>query len=57
MANSNQNKNIIDISEEKKKELGILKILNIIISEDGEDKYNCIMEDGNIKAIPTSELE
>jgi len=57
MANSNQNKNIIEVSEEKKKELGILKILNIIIPEEGEDEYNCVMEDGKIKAIPASELE
>lgn len=57
MANSNQNKNIIKVSKEKKKKLGILKILNIIISEDEEDKYNCVMEDGNIKAIPASDLK
>jgi len=57
MANSNQNKNIIEVSEEKKKELGILKILNIIIPEEGEDEYNCVMESGEIKVISASELE
>jgi hypothetical protein len=57
MANSNQNKNIVEISEKKKKELGILKVLNIIIPEDGEDEYNCVMEDGSTKTIPASELK
>jgi hypothetical protein len=56
MANSNQNKNILKVSEKKKKELGILKVLNIIIPEDGEDEYNCVMEDGTIKTVPASSL-
>ena len=56
MENSNQNKNIVEIPEEKLKEKGILKVLNIVISEDEEDKYNCIMEDGKVVAIPASEL-
>jgi len=54
---SNQNKNKPNIPEEKLKEKGILKILNVIIPEEGEDLYNCVTEDGTIKAIPASELE
>ena len=56
MANSNQNKNIIEVSEKKLKEKGVLKVLNIVISEDEEDKYNCITEEGKVVIIPASEL-
>jgi len=55
--NSNQNKNEPKISEKELKKKGILKILNIIISDDKEDKYNCIMVDGTIKTILASELQ
>jgi hypothetical protein len=54
--NSNENKNIVEVPEEKLKELGILKVLNIIISEEGEDNYNCVMETGEIKTVPASSL-
>ena len=57
MENSNKNKNIVDIPEEVLKEKKILKVLNIIISEEGDDLYNCVMEDGSTKAIPASELK
>ena len=53
---SNQNKNKPNIPEEKLKEKGILKILNVIIPEEGEDLYNCIMEDGTIKIISASDI-
>ena len=53
---SNGNKNQVDVPKEKLEKLGILKVLSIIISDEGEDKYNCIMEDGNKKVFPASEL-
>jgi hypothetical protein len=54
--NLNENKNQPKIPEEKLKELGILKVLNVVIGEDEETKYNCVMEDGTIKTIPASSL-
>jgi len=53
---SNENKNKPDVSKEKLEELGILKVLSIIISDEGEDKYKCIMEDGNKKVFLSSDL-
>lgn len=51
--NLNENKNQTEISDEKKKELKILKVLNVIIGEK-ETLYNCIMDDGKIEAISAS---
>ena len=53
---NNGNKNELDISDAKKKELGILKVLSVVISEGEKDKYVCIMEDGNKKIFPVSKL-
>jgi len=53
--NLNENKNQPEIPKEKLKELGILKVLSVVIGEK-ETQYNCIMEDGTIKTIPASEL-
>jgi len=53
---SNGNKNQPDVPKKKLEKLGILKVLSIIISEIGEDKYNCIMEDGSKKVFPASKL-
>ena len=52
----NENKNKPDISKEKLEKLGILKVLNVVIGEKEEAKYNCIMEDGTIKSFPVSKL-
>jgi len=52
----NENKNQLEVSEEKLKELGILRVLNVVISEDEETKYNCVCEDGTIKTVSASEL-
>ena len=53
----NDNKNIVELSEAKKEKLGILKVLNVLISEDEEVRYNCIMDNGTIKVFPASELK
>ena len=50
------NKNELDISDTKKKELGILKVLSVIIAEGEDDKYMCIMEDGSKKVFSASKL-
>ena len=52
----NENKNKPDILKEKLEKLSILKVLNIVIGENEEAKYNCIMEDGTIKSVPVSKL-
>ena len=52
----NGNKNALDLSSDKKKELGILKVLSVIIAEGEDDKYMCIMEDGSKKVFPASKL-
>lgn len=51
------NKNNFELSDKKKKELGILKVLNVLISKDEEIRYNCIMEDGTIKVFSASKLK
>jgi len=56
MENSNQNKKMVEIPPKVLKEKGILKILNVIIPEDGEDLYNCVMETGEVKLWQASEL-
>ena len=53
----NENKNNLELSEDKKKELGILKVLNVLISNDEEVRYNCIMDNGTIKVFPASKLQ
>jgi len=53
--NLNENKNQPEIPKEKLKELGILKVLSVVIGED-ETQYNCVMEDGTIKTVPASSL-
>ena len=52
----NQNKNEIKISDAKKKELGILKVLSIVIPEKGKPLYKAITETGEIKTFKASEL-
>lgn len=54
--NANENKNDIKISEKKKKELGILKVLKVVIGENEPLQYKVITEDGEIKTFPASEL-
>lgn len=54
--NLNENKNELEISKEKMKELGILKVLSVVISEDEETRYRVITEEGETKFIPASEL-
>ena len=53
--NLNENKNQPEIPKAKLEELGILKVLSVVIGED-ETKYNCVMEDGTIKTVPASLL-
>lgn len=54
--NLNENRNEVNVSEKRLKELGILKVLSVAISEDEETKYCVITEDGDKKLIPASEL-
>lgn len=54
--NLNEDKNKIEVSPEKLKKLGLLKVLGVVISEDVETKYRCITEDGEVVFIPSSEL-
>jgi len=54
--NLNEDKNKIEVSPEKLKKLGLLKVLGVVISEDEETKYRCITEDGEVVFISSSEL-
>lgn len=54
--NKSGNRNILELSDKKKNELGILKVLSVIIAENEDDKYMCIMEDGSKKVFPASKL-
>ena len=53
---SNENKNQPEIPKSKLEELGILKVLGVVISEDEETKYRCITNEGETKFVPASEL-
>lgn len=52
----NEDKNSLDLTEEKKKELGILKVLKVVISEDQPVQYKVITEQGQIKTMSAEEL-
>ena len=54
--NLNEDRNKVDVSEKRLKELGILKVLSVIIDEDKETKYRVVTEDGEKELIPASEL-
>jgi len=54
--NLNENKNQPEISKKKLEELGILKVISVVISEDGETKYRVVMDNGETKFILASEL-
>ena len=54
--NLNEDKNQSEVEPKKLKELGILKVLKVLISEDEETKYRCIKEDGTIEIVSTSKL-
>ncbi len=54
--NLNENRNKVNVSEKKLKELGILKVISAVISEDEETKYRVIMESGESEFIPASKL-
>jgi len=55
MAGIKQDRNQPDVSEKRLKELGILKVLKVSISDDGVS-YLVLTEDGEKKFIPESEL-
>lgn len=52
----NENKNQPEIPKSKLEELGILKVLNVVIGEDEETKYRVITNEGETKFVPASEL-
>jgi type II secretory pathway component PulC len=54
--NLNENKNQPEVSEEKLKELGILKVISVVIGEDEETKYRVITNEGETKFVSASEL-
>lgn len=54
--NLNENKNQPKISKKKLEDLGILKVLSVVISEDEETKYRCVANEGETKFISASEL-
>ena len=54
--NLNENKNQLDIPKKKLEELGILKVISVVISDDGETLYRVVMDNGENKFIPASEL-
>lgn len=56
MKQENENKNQLEISQEKLKKLGILKVLQISVGED-ETKYRVITNEGEIKFISASKLK
>ena len=55
--NLNENKNQLDIPKKKLEELGILKVISVVISDDGETLYRVVMDNGENKFIPASELQ
>jgi hypothetical protein len=54
--NLNENKNQPEIPKKKLEELGILKVISVVISEDKETQYRVVMDNGETKFIPASEL-
>lgn len=54
--NLNENKNQPEIPKKKLEELGILKVISVVISEDGETQYRVVMNNGETKFISASEL-
>jgi len=52
----NTNKNRPEVSAEKLKELGLLKVISISVPADGEAKYRCINEEGETVFVPASKL-
>lgn len=54
--NLNENKNQPEIPKKKLEELGILKVISVVISEDGETQYRVVLDNGENKFIPASEL-
>ena len=54
--NLNENKNQLEIPKKKMEELGILKVISVVISDDGETLYRVVMDNGENKFIPASEL-
>lgn len=54
--NLNENKNQPEISKKNLEELGILKVISVVISEDGETQYRVVMDNGENKFILASEL-
>jgi len=54
--NLNENKNQPEIPKAKLEELGILKVLSVVIGEDKETQYRVITNEGETKFVPASEL-
>ena len=54
--NLNENTNQPEISKAKLEELGILKVISVVIGEDEETKYRVITNEGETKFVPASEL-
>ncbi len=54
--NLNENRNEVNVPEKKLKELGILKVISAVISEDEETKYRVIMESGETEFVSASKL-
>lgn len=50
-------KNHPKVSEKKLKELGILKVLQVSISDDKETEYRVVTTEGETKFVSASELE
>ena len=55
--NHNQDRNKPKISEEKLKELGIIKVIGISISDNEEATYRCVDENGSIVFLPVSAFD
>ena len=54
--NLNENKNQPEIPKAKLEELGILKVISVVIGEDEETKYRVITNEGETKFVLASEL-
>ena len=54
--NLNENKNQPEVSKSKLEELGILKVISVVIGEDKETQYRVITNEGETKFVPASEL-
>ena len=52
----NENKNQPEVSKAKLEELGILKVISVVIGEDEETKYRVITNEGETKFVLASEL-